>query len=387
MQSSIDELFQLISRPDLTEFKRRFRADLVNEARTYTLYNYDYSNTFRHPVKSFEVQHEYLIHEAIKLKSVEALKALLANGAKLLQRQHYEHTDYEITTISKVLSHKKAYVSGTALERITIFADPSLLQFTFDYICEQRLFEIDSEYIEFLAANLTKVDRRNFQVEFLKIDVGGLLPKQFNSEEAYKEYLRDLGYDISRFFFSRQQYIALFTHPQQQANAELLKHALKVCEFTVTELKALYNTVSENVKWIIYNHNSQVDPELSAQSAGEFAEKAPILTKKRSPSPDVIDPPVEKQRKSPSPKLAPPRQYPFAPHHVQEYHHLVNKRIPLLKAKIAELNQRKKSTKVSNELVVAKKSLDICLKNLEENPYYQSLKVPVADAHDNSLNP
>ncbi len=358
MQFEIEQLFLLIAQPELTEFKKCLSSALTNTPRVSKIY--DYNNEYVQSLRKFEIQHEYLIHEAVKLKSVEAMLHLLNHGASLLQKQQYEKTEYEVNGFRTRVPLITTYVSGAALYRITCFEDPALIQAAFDYICDNALYGKDSDYIEFLVTHLSTVDRSKFHLDYLKIDVGNHLPTQFEDTHDYKGYLADLGFDISKLFFFKSEYFNYLINPLNAIEAPFLQHALRACDFSLNELVFLYQTVTtEKLKWVIMSHDPRVDPELSAQLiVVEDEEKIPssdILTRKRTRSPVNAVP-------------VPANNY-IAPHHEQECRHLL-KRIATLENKISELNKLKKTPKITKELDLAKQSLRSCKKELLENPYY-----------------
>jgi len=417
MQDELKELFNLLESRDLEQFKKRLTPELVNCARVYILDSYNYRFFVNERLSRREVQREYLIHQAIKMNSAEALLHCLNNGANLLQRERYDHHNY-IDTASrkpevllpsqngdKIISHIECYYhnntytrlekpevhiyeSGTALYRITCSEDKNLIQTIFDYICDHRLYDKESDYIDFLVTHLATVNRAKFRLEYLKIDVGNYLPDAFEDTHAYIKYLKDLGFDVSKLFFFKTDYSRYFTERQNPADSELLQHALRVCEFSVDELKSLYQAlVPENLKWVMLSFNSQIDPELSAQLAAELDEELP--TRKRELSPGIID---EYSNSIPS-EAKKQKQESIQPHHIQEYKHLqkrielLNKTISDLRDKITGFTQKKIPAKITKELKLATDSLINCQKRLRHNPYYLQQKVSKSNDNEEKIVP
>jgi hypothetical protein len=424
MQDKVRGLFKLLESGNLEQFKKCLTPEVVNCARVYVLDSYNYRFFVSQRLSRREVQREYLIHQAIKMNSAEALLHCLNNGANLLQRERYDHHNYidiasgkpepllpcqngdEIVSYIENYYHhnnKKnrlgkpevhSYESGTALYRITCFQDKDLIQIAFDYICEHRLYEKEPDYIEFLATHLATVNRAKFRLEYLKIDVGNFLPDYFEDTHDYKKCLSDLGFDVSKLFFFKTDYSRYFTERQNPADAQLLQHALRVCEFSLEELKTLYQAlVPENLKWVMISYNSQIDPELSAQLAaklnGDLTKTKP--TKKRELSPDIID---DYPRSNSIPSDAKKqKEDAILPHHIQEFKHL-QQRIPRLTQTISDLrnkidstNKKKIPAKITKELELAKNSLQDAQNRLLKNPYYQQQKSLESDDNEEKKVP
>lgn len=390
MQSEIELLFKYLDVGNFDAFQLVLKKHLVNTVWSDVLYNYDYTG-YSNSVQKKEVQNNLLIFRAMWRKAYRAFALLLDYGVDLLSQETFETYNYVAygynakPTISK---------TNIAIICISNSEDNKFIQMTFDHICVNGLYE-NRIFIDFMIRHLKEVNRDKFNSTYLKIDVGSPLPYCFSTIEEYRAFLIESGVDISGIFFTKQDYLNFILDPSKEFDEHFLYHAFAVCNFTLDELKQIYETVkSDNIKRAVESFNPEVNPEFILELDAvcqEQDEKSP--PNKRAHNDHEILTPAPAM---PAPSLAPPSNpspnvIKITAVHEQQYRHLT-RRLALLEdqerklrsdlareieSKKTQKNNRaakeKKPKKVNYKKAIDEtvKSLKYCRDELSFNPVYQ----------------
>jgi hypothetical protein len=369
MQSIIEQLFGYLDRGELSQLRNNLSADVVNTRMVSSIAAYDYSPKRVFSASYGEVHYELLLFRAMLLKSYNAFKMLLDYGADLLLMEKFDCT-YQ----GQLIPGRQPLETDIALICVTNSKDIQFIQITFDHICTHALYE-KPFFIEFLLEHLREVNLEKFRPEFLKIDVGNPLPRQFEDTDEYKQFLVENGIDISGFFFYKSQYLDYLTNPSNPIDKDFLGHALQVCEFTLEEIQRINEALpTEELKGVLVSHNTKVNTALlvdinemlgELEAVEEVVEEKAPQKKSRARSPELED--------------GVPKPIPIRPEDQQEYDHLEKKRLPMVQSTIRALSGKAKlSSKERAELKAAQISLADCMSRFHANPVYKKKKMEEA---------
>lgn len=388
MKSDIELLFYYLSHNDFNSFNKNLTQDLVNAVYVDTLIDYDYAGASRFPVLRKEIQHKLLIFHAMLRQSYEAFELLLRLNADLLLQETFERFDYRkggYNTKPDILK------TDIAIICISNSKDIRFIQPTFDHICLNGLYE-NRIFIDFMIRHLNDVNREKFNPSFLKIDVGTPLPFCFDTVEKYQEFLIESEVDITGLYFTKSDYLAHFTDSSKFVDERFMIHAIRVCNFTMDEIKVIYECPHlVNFRELIETWFPELNPYF-VQDLEEILVQAE--TKKPSPK-RARGEGSEESFTVKRPNVPPPSAQVIAitSVHRQDFNHLTRRIAALeqqeekLRKEIKELAEKRDAEKRKkgggNKSVVVKrknnpttqldnvlKSLKDCRARLCENPCY-----------------
>ncbi len=388
MQSDLELLFKYLDAGNYDAFQRDLKKELVNKVWTDVLYNYSYVHYTFSAVKKKEIQNNLLIFRAMWRKAYGAFKLLLENGVDLLSQEVFETFDYVSGGINT-----KPIISKTDIAIICISnsEDDNFIQMTFDHICEKGLYE-NRIFIDFMIRHLIQVNRDKFNVKYLKIDVRSPLPFCFKTVTEYKDFLIEANIDLTGVFFVKEDYLNFILNPMSEFDKNFLNHALLVCDFTLDELKQIYESLGlEDLKLVVENFNPEVNTEflfaLDALCQAEEEKRSP-QKRARSESPEIPLPapslPSPSEHSAPLPIPSKPA-VDISAVHQQEFRHLTSRMAALEKQEKAlreKQGAKKQRQKDKEALSLVLKSLKDIRERLYNNPCY---KIDRADQNDDNI--